>query len=185
VREISNDSGLPYVNSLRFVFGFHVDGVGQPGLTDIPQDQIFHGLEVLAGELDENSQRDWALVKLSQSVPASLAAPAEKWRQDPVELDQDIFVIGYPSGLPLKYAPGSRIRDTAANAYFVANLDTFGGNSGSGVFDAQTRDLIGVLVRGETDYFMDDADNCRRAYPCTDTGCRGEDVTRISLVPKP
>jgi len=36
--------------------------------------------------------------------------------------------------------------------FFDANLDTFGGNSGSPVFDARTNAVVGILVRGADDY---------------------------------
>src|SRR3712207_7230060 len=55
------------------------------------------------------------------------------------------------SGLPTKIADGARV--VRANAsFFEADLDTFGGNSGSPVFDARTNTVLGLLVRGATDY---------------------------------
>ena len=43
--------------------------------------------------------------------------------------------------------------------FFSANLDTFGGNSGSPVFQAGTSTVAGLLVRGAPDY--------RRSGACT------------------
>ena len=64
--------------------------------------------------------------------------------------DQSLIVAGYPSGLPLKIDDGGRVRDPRSGTtdFFIANLDTFGGNSGSGVYDAATKQLVGILVRG-------------------------------------
>lgn len=36
-----------------------------------------------------------------------------------------------PAGLPTKIAGGATMRDASPNGYYVANLDTYGGNSGS------------------------------------------------------
>jgi hypothetical protein len=84
----------------------------------------------------------------------------------------------------LKSAPGAEVRDTANQSFFKADLDTFGGNSGSGVFDQGTKKLIGVLVRGDTDYEKDPSGKCTIAHVCPRySDCRGEDVTRIGLVP--
>lgn len=62
----------------------------------------------------------------------------------------------------------------------MANLDTYGGNSGSAVFNDRTGEVEGILVRGEVDYTY--KGNCMVSNVCTDSGCRGEDVTYISEV---
>ena len=185
VREISNDPRIPYIGSVSFVFGYRVEIPGSPGVTEIPRDHTFSGGQVLAGELEGDRGRDWALVKLAHPVSPSIAEPVTGWWKDVATKDQDVFVIGYPSGLPVKFAPGASIREASNETYFTANLDTFGGNSGSGVYDAATNQLIGILVRGDTDYVRDEQAGCVRANMCPTSGCRGEDVTRISLVPSP
>ena len=60
-----------------------------------------------------------------------------------------VFVIGNPFGLPTKYADDAKIRSLTQTGY-VANTDTFGGNSGSAIFDAQTLKAIGMLTSGES-----------------------------------
>lgn len=182
LREVSNKPGLPYVNALSFVFGYRVEKPGASGTTSVGADQLYHGKQVLAGEFFQ--ARDWALVQLDRPVPKTVAEPVTTWNPK-VAKGQKVFVIGYPSGLPMKYAPNAEIRDVSNPAFFVANLDTFGGNSGSGVFDEATNALVGVLVRGETDYVKDETRSCMRAYVCPTSSCRGEDVTRINLVPTP
>ena len=47
-----------------------------------------------------------------------------------------VHVIGHPCGLPLKLGDNSIITDNNEHSYFVANLDTFGGNAGSPVFNS-------------------------------------------------
>jgi hypothetical protein len=66
------------------------------------------------------------------------------------------------------------------NVYFRANLDTYGGNSGSAVFDANTGVVEGILVRGENDFVT--RGSCRATNYCPANGCRGEDVTHITNV---
>jgi len=151
-----------------------------------PAAQVFDGKEVVAGEMSEiGKPQDWALVRLARPVPASLAEPVTAWDMSPVSKGAKVFVLGFPGGIPLKYAPGAEVRDSSNPSFFVANLDTFGGNSGSGVYDQTTKKLLGVLVRGEADYVHDQRKNCERVNVCPKSGCRGEDVTRISLVPRP
>jgi len=75
------------------------------------------------------------------------------------------------------------VRDASPTGYFVANLDTYGGNSGSAVFNAKTGVIVGILVRGENDYIYQG--DCRVSNVCQATGCRGEDVTKLSAVTSP
>jgi hypothetical protein len=55
------------------------------------------------------------------------------------------------------------------------DLDTFGGNSGSGVYLHRSPiEVAGILVRGATDYVHDAAADCYRVNRCPDDGCGGE-----------
>jgi V8-like Glu-specific endopeptidase len=178
VRELSGDDTIGMLPDTRFVFGYWMkDAATPPG--DIPAEQVFAGKEVLGGEASD--ARDWALIRLDRAVPETIAKPVVDWTLDPVQKGQKVFVIGFPSGIPLKYAPGANVRDDSKPGFFVADLDSFGGNSGSGVYDQATKKLIGILVRGDTDYLEDRAKRCWRVHMCP-RGCRGEDVTRISIV---
>ena len=58
------------------------------------------------------------------------------------------------------------------------HLDTYGGNSGSPVFNAATHEVEGILVRGETDFTSNGT--CNVSLVCPTSGCRGEDVTRAT-----
>lgn len=90
-------------------------------------------------------------------------------------------------GLPLKIAGFATVRDFSKVGYFVADLDTFGGNSGSPVFSVKTKKIEGILVRGDED-FIDGPAGCTTMATYEQTGGRGEDVTKVSafsaFVPK-
>jgi hypothetical protein len=51
------------------------------------------------------------------------------------------------------------------------------------VLDATTGVVEGILVRGEADSVTTSA-GCQVSKVCADTGCRGEDITRITNVPR-
>ncbi len=91
-------------------------------------------------------------------------------------------MIGHPTGIPTKVAGGAFVRDNSNDKFFVANLDTFGGNSGSAVVNSETGVVEGILVRGENDYVTEGG--CSVPQVCTMDGCRGEDVTRITNIKK-
>ena len=61
--------------------------------------------------------------------------------------------------------------------YFVGNPDTFGGNSGSGVFD-DAHALIGVLVRGGEDYVQRAATGCYQVDVADPIDTGGEEIVR-------
>jgi len=105
--------------------------------------------------------------------------PAKVRSSGKIKDKQTLFVIGHPCGLPQKYAPGAKVRDNTPAPYFVANLDTYGGNSGSPVFAAPSATVEGILVRGENDFVTNG--HCYVSLVCPTTGCRGEDVTRSTL----
>jgi hypothetical protein len=93
-------------------------------------------------------------------------------------------VIGFGTGLPAKIDVGGAVVDTRSTSldYFVATLDTFGGNSGSGVFVEVGGNVVhvGVLVRGAQDYAFDETQGCNAvnviAGCSIGMGC-GEDST--------
>jgi V8-like Glu-specific endopeptidase len=186
VREVAQSRDAPALSDIRFVFGYVARDMHDPGRSEYDKQQVFRGKRLIGGKLFPASQGndDWAVIELDRAVPNDLAQPV-RIAGGRIADNEDVYVIGYPSGLPLKYAPGAKVRKNGSRAYFVANLDTFGGNSGSGVFASKTNELVGILVRGDADYYVDSDNGCRRPFFCPSSGCEGEDVTRIEAVELP
>lgn len=159
------------------VFGFQYRRPEQDP-TAIEAHDVYTCAEVVANEL--TGAQDYALIRLDRPVkgyrPLALS-------RRPAEAGGDLFVIGHPSGIPAKLAGGAKVR-MSTQGYFKANLDTFGGNSGSAVFDAQSLEVLGILVRGERDYRYDSSQQCNRVNRCPSEGCAGEDVTHIDYILK-
>ena len=158
----------------RFVFGFEMVDANMPRVT-ISNDDIYSATSIVAHRL-ESAGADYAVIKLARTVTGRAILPLR--RTGKIADGREIYVIGHPSGLPLKYAPGAEVRDNDSEEFFVANLDTYGGNSGSPVFDETTHQVEGILVRGETDFVS--TGTCRVSNVCSTNGCRGEDVTRAT-----
>ena len=159
---------------MRFVFDFRMQDAGR-ARTRFPPEDVYRGRALLKRRLSADGT-DWALVRLDRAVVGR--APVKLRTAGKVATAQALFVIGHPCGLPQKYAAGARVRDNTPAPYFVANLDTYGGNSGSPVFNAKTHAVEGLLVRGENDFVA--SGDCYVSLVCPTTGCRGEDVTRAS-----
>ena len=170
------------LTSVRFVFGFEMRDA-TTAETTISNDEIYQGIRIIGRQIGTEGT-DWALVQLDRPV---LNHPWVRIRRnDKIADNAAVHVIGHPSGLPKKYAGNATVRDNTNGRFFIANLDTYGGNSGSSVFNSLTHEVEGILVRGETDFVL--RGDCRVSNVCPANGCRGEDCTRTTefarLVPR-
>lgn len=160
-----------------FVFGYAYHSPLTAPQT-VPADDVYKCAEVVFAQ-SWTGGADYSVVRLDR--PVKNRKPLALRRSGQLQVAEDLVVIGHPAGLPTKIAAGAKVRSTAPDAYFVANLDTYGGNSGSAVFNAKTMEVEGILVRGEAD-FRRSPKGCAVSIVCADDACRGEDVTRISEV---
>jgi len=148
----------------------------------IEKDKLFKCKKILAHETDLAKRRDYTLIKLDREVTG--IKPLTLRRKGNVNKKDELALLGHPSGLPLKVASSGYIRsNNKKNAYFTTTLDSFHGNSGSPVINTRTGLVEGILTQGEEDYEIDYVRNCRKVKVCKTTECRGEDVTKISIVP--
>lgn len=158
-------------NDSRFVFDYTMTSAGTLGT--ITSDDVYSCVRIL-GRMQSSTGLDYSVVQLDRPAVGRTPAPV-RVADTALPIDTDLVVAGYPSRLPLKLADGAGLRSNdAALRHFVANLDTFVGNSGSGVFDQSTGEFVGILVRGDLDYVPDG--ECNRVNVCPDEGCRGEDA---------
>lgn len=165
--------------AMKFVFGFAVKKAGVMPET-VPAGDVY-GCSALIGREVVGTGADWALIRLDRKV--TNREPLKYNTKDTVKNGDPLVVIGHPAGLPTKIAGGATVRDASPKGYYVANLDTYGGNSGSAVFNARTGVIEGILVRGENDYVY--KNGCRVSNVCATNGCRGEDVTKLSSITSP
>ncbi|MCS6947504.1 MAG: serine protease [Steroidobacteraceae bacterium] len=110
----------------------------------------------------ELASGDWVILELERSVehlqfevsPPVIARP---------QLGRAVYTLGYPCGLPLKLASNATILHQGG-VEFRTDLDTFSGNSGSPVFDAETHALVGIVVQGQKNEGDFEASPSRRCY---------------------
>lgn len=171
------------VTNICFVFGFRMHDTDNAE-TAINNTEIYRGAELI-GRQEIGNGPDWALVRIDRPVNNHNVVRIR--RNGKINETQALHVIGHPSGLPTKFAGGASVRDNQPDAFFIANLDTYGGNSGSPVFNSETHEVEGILVRGDTDFVRQGT--CNVSLVCPSTGCRGEDCTRTTefqqLIPEP
>lgn len=125
---------------------------------------------------------DYAVIRLKKKVRG--ATPLKLRSTGAITIDDQVFMIGHPLGLPLTITNAAPVNDISDPLIFKATLDSFVGNSGSPVFNSKTFEVEGILVRGEDDFYLDQSRQCN-GYQVYDQGTKesptikGEEVTRI------
>ncbi len=163
-----------------WVFDYSLSSAGDNHYSVAPRENVYKCKKIYAQELNNSTMMDFGIVILDRPVEGRKPLAINKDKK--IADKTPIVVIGHPTGLPTKVAGGAKVRDNSNDVYFNANLDTFGGNSGSAVFNEKTGQVVGILVRGENDYVNDNSRDCQVVNKCTNEGCRGEDVTRIENI---
>lgn len=164
------------VRNIAFVFGFRMVDEDTP-ITTFEYEEVYFGAELVARQ-GSTCSNDWSLIRLDR--PVESRPPLAVRKAGRISDNQSLVVIGHPLGLPVKISGGASVRSNVGFRTFVANLDTYQGNSGSAVFNADTLEVEGVLVCGEADFVTDSQRGCRVSNRCSDSGCRGEDCTRAT-----
>jgi len=180
----------------KIVFGFAIKGAGGKPPSKIAQKEVYSCKKIVTRFLKEQSGSinpldvgladpdaqepgpDYALIQLDRKVAGH--RPLRINRVQNLQNGDKIRIIGHPVGLPMKISGGT-VRDVSGHGYFVTDLDTFGGNSGSPVFNSSTRLIEGILVRGAPD-FLDTPAGCSTMAVYPQNGGRGEDVTKVSVL---
>lgn len=158
-----------------FVFTYRMSQQNQAPYS-VSSSEVYRCTQVL--EREQTGAQDYALVKLDRPVRGHRVLTLAK---NPVAVGDGLFVVGHPSGIPTKITDGASVRSVKPE-FFTANTDTYGGNSGSAVFNADTLEVVGILVRGESDFNYDSNLKCSVSNRCPADGCRGEDSTSISYI---
>ena len=172
-------------NKVSWIFDYQVKEKTNKTDILIPAANVYKCGKVIEAKLEttkDGRKIDYSLVRLDRVVKGR--KPLKFRTTGKVKLNQDIVVIGHPSGLPQKVAGGAKVLLNDKENYFQTNLDTFGGNSGSAVFNADTGEVEGILVRGAKDYEKDNVKKCLRVHKTaeqiTNFKSYGESVSRIT-----
>lgn len=171
IRDAAACQGIAFV----FDYGYSEEG---KDLSTISSSNVYSCKTLVTRMQEPGLGKDYAVVQLDRNVEGRL--PLAINRGTAIGVGEGVTVIGHPSGLPTKITSNAVVRSNQPTLpYFVANLDTYGGNSGSAVFNTSTNEVEGILVRGETDFVS--RNGCTVSNRCAEGACRGEDVTKTSV----
>lgn len=164
-------------DSTRIIFNYAMDSENKA--SNISSKDMFYCKKILTRKVSR--WVDFAIIQLDRPATPRFKPALFKRLAEPMVEKSEVLVIGFPSGLPMKIADNGKVRDARANDLdaFISTTDTFGGNSGSGVYDRRTGELVGILIGGEEDYEYYDEDECYRVLTCKEEQCRGEDSTYL------
>jgi hypothetical protein len=138
------------ITDLAFAFGFVLDGAD----ASVAASDVYRAKSATRA----TDGGDWALVTLERAVDGR--APLTLRRNGEVPIGESIIVVGHPLALPMKVAPGTvRVFD---NGVFYMDTDTYQGNSGSPVLNADTFEVEGLFTSGGED-FETTTDGCKKA----------------------
>ncbi|MBI4658044.1 MAG: immunoglobulin domain-containing protein [Verrucomicrobia bacterium] len=170
--------------SFRFVFGF-VAVNANSAVTRFDAQQVYTG-RVVERYPQSSSADDYAIIRLDRPVQLAGVRPLAVRQTGRISTGSQVGVIGHPWGLPVKIAFGEDAIVTALGPspnVFYATLDTYEGNSGSPVFNADTGDVEGILITGRDDFEV--AAGCTRSIRYTDLQARKvEGVFEITKIPR-
>jgi V8-like Glu-specific endopeptidase len=164
----------------RWVFDYKISSEGQTQI-NVPETSVYECKRIINTVLSRSDSNDFALIELDRKVTDRRVLDYRT--SGKVNVGDDLVVIGHPTGLPTKIADGAKVKSISGK-FFSANLDTYGGNSGSAVFNANTGIIEGILVRGATDYVYDRNQGCKISNVLGQTEGKGEDVTLITNIPE-
>lgn len=143
----------------------------------------------------EGAVNDYAIIELDREVLER--APLATRKMGRVNLGTPLVVIGHPLGLPMKITDGAKVsrmnsmeRERKIHSwllrrnYFTANIDAYGGNSGSPVFNKKTGKVEGILIQGAEDFAYNQEKECVESVHLSNSHLNTyEKVMRINKIP--
>lgn len=153
--------------NFKWVFGY------TQGMTSVNKDSVYGCKEIIKQKLEETkfTIRDYAVIRLDRKVTERSPLKFRKFGRPMI--GTDLYVIGHPSGLPMKISDGATVKGWNRDEwqmpietllkrrfYLQSNLDTYQGNSGSPVFNQKTGKVEGILIEGADDFVFNADQGC-------------------------
>mgnify|MGYP003670146702 CR=1 FL=1 len=152
------------------VFGFKMANKNNAIDNIIPSTGVYFVERVL------KSSKDIDIVSFKVNREFS-GVPLQTETGDTYKINDQVYMLGYPLGLPQKLTINAEIEENTHPQFFLTSLDSFSGNSGSPVFNYRTNKVIGVMVSGGVDFKFNG--NCYEEAICTPPYCVGEKIIRL------
>ncbi len=169
--------------NLRFVFGYRKTTSGV--VRTITSADVFSCASVPVRKLTGSglSSQDYAIIRLDRKATPRFTPAVLRSVSTVLSQGVGIAVIGSPWGMPQKIdAAGSVMASGSVSGKFEAVLDTFQANSGSGIFEKGSYQLVGLLTDGADDVVLGPAGSipagCNVFNVCPASGCTSGNLLR-------
>ena len=175
----------------QWVFNYKED------VKELKKSQVYSCKNIISQKYvyDKKEVSDYAVIELDRKVVGY--TPLKIRKTGHALIYTPLIVIGHPLGLPMKVTDGAIInrmndieRKTILNSlmlrsnYFTANLDSYGGSSGSPVFNKKNGQVEGILIQGGNDFVYNPDKECLESNKLSDSHLNAyEKVMRITKVP--
>lgn len=157
---------------------------------NVPSTAIYRGKELIASKFGSVSTRvDYAIIRLDRETDRE---PYRFRTSGNVPFYSNVYMIGAPTGLPLKLADNAYVVSNSDPRYFKNSLDGFPGNSGGPVFNKYGF-IEGIHVRGAVelsdgkytgDYKYDQDCKCIKNVEWSSTyGNAGSHAHKVTSIP--
>jgi V8-like Glu-specific endopeptidase len=138
----------------------------------IPAKNVFEIQKLTHHEFTWDTMLDLAILKLKRKTDRPIIEVDLNFK---VTEHEPLYVLGYPLGIPQKFADDGYITKIGRESKnsFRHNLDTFSCNSGSGIISAISNKIVGVHVRGTGSNYKKYGRTCNewfKADPSVDFG---------------
>lgn len=129
----------------------------------IPAENIYLCKEIIKHQLVDQptAHEDFTLIRLDRKVTNRIPLTLNK--KNEINCQDELLIAGHPYGIPMTYANGglaSCSKEDQGSSWFMADLDSFNGNSGSPVINLRTGLVEGILAWGADDYSFDSNEGC-------------------------
>ncbi len=158
------------IKDYAFVFGYELVNATGAHTTFIHSRDVYFPDSIIS--IDPT--RDIAIARLSRKSERPVLAV---FTDASFPTKTEIYMIGFPSGLPQKASVNAGILPNSTQNYFFSSLDAFQGNSGSPVFEKYTGKVIGILVSGTVDFVWNGS--CNKSKICSYPYCEGEKIIKL------
>ncbi|MEI7528994.1 MAG: trypsin-like peptidase domain-containing protein [Elusimicrobiota bacterium] len=152
-------------DNFKWVFEYALAGQSDKNYTKVGTDRVYQCKKIVARNYQNFGDIDYAILQLDRPVegrkPLKLALNSQP------TVGTELVNIGNSNGLPLKYKDSAQILHIKPTGQaFDSEMDTFGGDSGSPVFNAVTGEVLGITSSGHADHFHDGTNSCRQLKVC-------------------
>ena len=152
-------------DNFYWVFQYALDGAGDRNYTKAGADRVYRCKKIVSRNYQNFGDIDYAILQLDRPVEGR--KPLKLGLEAQVSPGVELVNIGNSNGLPLKFKDSAKILHVKPTGQaFDSEMDTFGGDSGSPVFDAATGEVLGITSSGHADHFHDGSSNCRQLKVC-------------------